>query len=168
MPVLCSCDFCADCRLDSNQVTSRLILTAPHAFSFDSIVPAYDTSNSRSLSFSSIILTWLIYQPFPITLNTTAFDDSTCRRFGTCTWIPIPRGLPSSSTKQELKLTLVPILSGHTAEVGKYLFLSEQYIFVFLILSCYMQPKNLILAHHHIFSLKYPLLPCFLCFCQYV
>ena len=97
--MLCSSHLHAGHRLDSKQVSSRLIPGQRLPPGFDD-VPTLSTRYQRfiCIRLHSTYLTKSSFA-FSLTLTTIAFDYSSLRWFGISTCIAIPRGLPSSSVQ---------------------------------------------------------------------
>ena len=97
--MLCSRHLHAGHRLDSRQVSSRLILGQRLPPSFDD-VPTLSTRYQRFICIR-LHSTYLTRSSlaFSLTLTTMAFDHSSLRWFEISTCIAIPRGLPSSSVQ---------------------------------------------------------------------
>ncbi|OLN27152.1 hypothetical protein DSOL_4664 [Desulfosporosinus metallidurans] len=98
-PMLCSCHLHAGHRLDSKQVSSRLIPGQRLPPGFDD-VPTLSTRYQRFICIR-LHSTYLTKSSlaFSLTLTTIAFDYSSLRWFGISTCIAIPRGPPSSSVQ---------------------------------------------------------------------
>ena len=94
-----NCERSSVTRLDSKQVSSRLIPGQRLPSGFDDV----PTLSTRYQRFICILLhsTYLTRSSlaFSLTLTTMAFDHSKLRWFGISTCIAIPRGQPSSSVQ---------------------------------------------------------------------
>ena len=97
-------------RLPSYQVSGRLVPGELKAPGFDEHCCSLRRFNRGSLAFVSLTLTCSGYFPVALTpmLTTTAFDRSSLEWFGTRSWKPIPKDLPSSPVQ------LVHIWSAHS------------------------------------------------------
>ncbi len=89
----------AGCRLDSKQVSSRLVPGQRLKPGFDNISPCFDTSSAVRLRSSPCFTPDRSCPAFSLTLTTSALYQSSLRWFKACSCKPALRGPPSSFVK---------------------------------------------------------------------